>query len=191
MEFLPTAYWVMAIVGTAVTLVLLFVGGGHDLGHGGMEVGHGDVGHGDVGHHDGASQHGDEGPGPISIRTVLAFMGGWGWGGLIGWDVFKWGILSAPFGLVVGLIMATIVFRFSRFLFNQEATSTISGADVVGREGVVLTAIAPNGTGEIRVYAGGVPLKCLARAESDEGIGEGQRIIVVEELGGTLVVRPN
>ena len=87
--------------------------------------------------------------------------------------------------------MAVIVFRFSRFLYNQEATSTVSGADIVGREGVVLTGIPPNGTGEIRVYAGGLPLKTLARSESGEAIAEGQRIIVVEELGGTLVVRPS
>jgi membrane protein implicated in regulation of membrane protease activity len=184
MEFLPTAYWAMAIIGTLVTLILLFVGGDHDLGHGGLEVGHGEAGGHEV-------DHAGEGPGPISVRTILAFMGGWGWGGLLGYNSFGWGILSAPFGLAIGLLMATIVFRFSRFLHNQEATSTVSSADLIGREGVVLTGIPANGTGEIRIYAGGMPLKSLARSESGEPVAEGQRIIVVEELGGTLVVRPN
>ncbi|MBU0608601.1 MAG: NfeD family protein [Armatimonadetes bacterium] len=184
MEFLPTAYWVMAIIGTVVTLILLFVGGDHDFGHGDVEVGHVEVEAHDL-------DHAGEGPGPISLRTILAFMGGWGWGGLIGWNTFGWGVLSAPFGLAVGLLMAMIIFRFSRFLYNQEATSTVSGADMVGHEGVVLTGIPANGTGEIRVYAGGMPLKTLARSESADPIAEGQRIIVVEELGGTLVVRPN
>jgi membrane protein implicated in regulation of membrane protease activity len=185
MEFLPLAYWVMAIIGTLVTLLLLFVGADHDFGHGDMEVGHEvELEHGHI-------DHAAEGPGPISLRTILAFMGGWGWGGLIGWNTFGWGLLSAPFGLAVGLVMAIIIFRFSRFLYNQEATSTVSGADMVGHEGVVMTAIPAHGTGEIRVYAGGMPLKSLARSESGEAIADGQRIIVVEELGGTLVVRPS
>lgn len=185
MALLPTIYWVMGIVGTLVTIVLLLLGG-HDIGIGhDVEIGHVDVGHGhELGH-----GHGDEGPGPISLRTILASMGGWGWGGLIGWDVFNWGVLSAPFGMLVGLAMATIVFRFSRFLYSQEATSTISEAQLVGAEGVVLTAIPARGAGEIRLYAAGTPLKCLARSENGEPIAEGQRIIVVEELGGTLVVR--
>jgi len=189
MEFLPTAYWVMAIIGTLVTLILLFVGGDQDFGHGAMDVGHGEIGHGEAGGH--GLDHADDGPGPISVRTILAFMGGWGWGGLLGWNSFGWGLLSAPFGLAVGLVMAVIIFRFSRFLHNQEATSTVSAADLVGHEGVVMTALPAHGTGEIRIYAGGMPLKTLARSESGEAIAEGQSIIVVEELGGTLLVRPS
>lgn len=183
MEILPTIYWVMAIVGTVITIVLLFLGG-HDF-----EVGHGvEVGH-DFGHADGG--HMDEGPGPISLRTILAFMGGWGWGGLIGWDVFNWGVLSLPFGLVVGLAMAMIIFRFSRFLYRQEATSTVAASQLIGQEGVVITAIPEHSTGEVRVYAQGMPLKALARAEDNQAIASGERIIVVEELGGTFVVRPS
>lgn len=190
MEFLPTAYWVMALVGTIVTLILLFVGGDHDFAHGfgGHDIG---VGHADLhgGGHD--AGHQDEGPGPISLRTMLAFIGGWGWGGLIGWDVFRWGLFSAPFGLAVGLLMAMIIFRFTRFLYCQEATSTITAAHLIGQEGVVITAIPAGGTGEIRVHAQGVPLKSLARAEGEEAIADGQRITIVEELGGTMIVRPS
>ena len=198
MAILPTVYWMMALVGTLTTILMLFLGhgagGGHDAGvghgleHGGL--GHGGEAHGGAGHAH-ADQGRDEGPGPISLRTILAFTGGWGWGGLIGWDVLRWGVLSVPFGLAIGLVMAIIIFRFSRFLYNQEATSTISEAQLVGGEGVVLTSIPAHGLGEIRLYAQGMPLKTLARAENDEPIGEGQRIIVVEELGGTLIVRPS
>ncbi|MEN6642508.1 MAG: NfeD family protein [Armatimonadia bacterium] len=189
MELLPTIYWSMAIGGTLITLILLLLGGGHDFGHGGLEAGHViDLhGHVDAGHS--AEGHQSEGPGYISLRTILGFIGGWGWGGLIGYDMLKWGIFSAPFGAAVGLLIAIIVFRFSRFLYNQEATSTISTMHLIGQEGVVLTTIPQNGVGEIRIYARGVPLKALARAEGSEPLAEGCRVIVTEELGGTLVVR--
>lgn len=210
MEILPNIYWIMALAGTIMTILMLFLGHGHGLEHGGLGhgldhggLGHGGLGHGGIGHgvghggghaeagHGQTDQGRDEGPGPISIRTILAFTGGWGWGGLIGYDVLKWGVFSAPFGLAVGFLMAVIIFRFTRFLYMQEATSTVSEVELVGSEGVVLTAIPPTGAGEIRLYARGTPLKCLARSEGGERIEAGRSITVVEEIGGTLVVRPS
>jgi len=183
MELLHTIYWSMAIGGTVITLILLLLGGDHDFAHGEVDLGH------DVSLHADATHDASAGPGYISLRTILGFIGGWGWGGLIGYDMLKWGVFSAPFGAAVGLLIAIIVFRFSRFLYNQEATSTVSTQHLIGQEGVVLTTIPAGGMGEIRVYARGVPLKVLARAEGSEPITEGSRVTVIEELGGTLVVR--
>jgi membrane protein implicated in regulation of membrane protease activity len=171
-------YWAMAGGGTALVAVLLFLGTDHDLGHamdvaddGGLDHGHG------------------EGPGPISLRTILAFIGGWGWGGLIGLDGLGWGLLSIPFGSAIGLVLAAIVFQFMRLLYTQEATSTISASQMVGQSGVVLTAIPSGGTGEVRVNVRGTAIKCLARSAETEEIASGESIMVVEEVGGTLVVR--
>lgn len=178
LALLRLIYWVMAGGGTLLVAVLLVLGTDHDIGHD-MDMAH----DGDLGH-----DHG-EGPGPISVRTILAFIGGWGWGGLIGLDGLKWGLLSIPFGSIIGLVLAVLVFQFMRVLYAQEATSTISASQMAGQSGVVLTTIPKGGVGEVRVNVRGTAVKCLARSHDAEELVAGAGVMVVEEVGGTLVVR--
>ncbi len=178
MDSLHVIYWSMAGVGTVVMVGLLVLGMDHDIDFGGdVDVG-ADAGF-DMAH---------DGPGPVGLKTILAFTAGWGWGGLIGLDL-GWGLLSLPFGMIVGLGLAAVVLYFMRFLYAQEATSTVGVAHMIGQEGVVLTTIPSGGTGEIRLNVRGTSLKCLARSDSEEAIPAGATISVVEEVGGTLVVR--
>ena len=188
MDSLHIIYWSMAGVGTLVVVVLLILGLDHDFDFGvDADVGFdADVAF-DVAH-DLAVAH--EGPSPLGLKTIMAFVGGWGWGGLIGLDALKWGVFSLPFGMAVGLALAAVVFYFMRFLYAQEATSTVGVAHMVGQEGVVLTTIPSGGTGEIRLNVQGTSLKCLARSESQEAVPAGATVSVVEEVGGTLLVRP-
>lgn len=179
MDSLHVIYWSMAGVGTVVLVGLLVLGVDHDFDFGG-DVGVGADAAFDIAH---------DGPGPLGLKTIMAFSAGWGWGGLIGLDTFGWELLSLPFGMLVGLALAAVVFYFMRFLSAQEATSTVGVAHMVGQEGVVLTAIPSGGTGEIRLNVRGTSLKCLARSESEEAVPAGATISVVEEVGGTLVVR--
>ena len=178
MDSLHVIYWSMAGVGTVVMVGLLVLGMDHDIDFGGdVDVG-ADAGF-DMAH---------DGPGPVGLKTILAFTAGWGWGGLIGLDL-GWGLLSLPFGMIVGLALAAVIFYFMRFLYAQEATSTVGVAHMIGQEGVVLTTIPSGGTGEIRLNVRGTSLKCLARSDSEEAIPAGATISVVEEVGGTLVIR--
>ena len=164
---------------------LLVLGMDHDFDFGGdVDVG-ADVAF-DMAHEVGGAH---DGPGPVGLKTILAFTAGWGWGGLIGLDSLGWGLLSLPFGMLVGLALAAVVFYFMRFLYAQEATSTVGVAHMVGQQGVALTAIPSGGTGEVHLNVRGTSLKCLARSESAEAIPAGATISVVEEVGGTLVVR--
>ena len=185
MDSLHIIYWSMAGVGTLLTLAMLVLGAGHDIGGGvHLEIGHDlSVGQGhDLG-------HGDGGPSVFSLTVIMAFVGGWGWGGLIGVDAFHWGPLSLPGGMAVGLFMAACVFYSMKFLYAQEATSTVGEAHLVGQEGVVLTSIPAGGTGEVRMNVRGTTIKCLARSESGEEVPAGATVRVAQEIGGTLVVR--
>jgi len=187
-DSLHIIYWSMAGVGTLVVVVLLILGLDHDFDFGGdVDVGFDTDVALDMAH-DLAVAH--EGPSPLGLKTIMAFVGGWGWGGLIGLDALKWGVFSLPFGMAVGLALAAVVFYFMRFLYAQEATSTIGVAHMVGQPGVVLTTIPSGGTGEIRLNVQGTSLKCLARSESEEAVPAGATVSVVEEVGGTLLVRP-
>jgi len=183
-DSLHIIYWSMAGVGTLVVVILLILGIDHDVDFGGDA----DVDVAFDAAHDLALAH--DGPSPLGLKIILSFVGGWGWGGLIGLDTFKWGLFSLPFGMAVGFAIAAVVFYFMRFLYHQEATSTVGIAHMVGHEGVVLTAIPPGGTGEVRLNVRGTSLKCLARSHSDEPIAAGATVSVVEEVGGTLLVRP-
>ncbi len=191
-EFLRLCYWVMGGVGTLVVIVLLVLGADHDVSHDGdIAIGHDiDAPSTDSLLHAHAVADGDAGPNPVSIRTLMAFMGGWGWGGLIGLDGLSWGIMSLPFGAAMGLVMAAIVFYFMRFLYAQEATSTIAVAHLLGQDGIVLTAIPAGGVGEVRINVRGTAVKSLARASTPhEQVAAGATVRVVEQIGGTLVVR--
>lgn len=183
MDTLHIIYWSMAGVGTLVVVALLILGLDHDIDFG-LDA---DVDVALDAAHDLAGIH--EGPSPLGLKTMMAFIGGWGWGGLIGLDTLKWGLFSLPFGMAVGFALAAVVFYFMRFLYHQEATSTVGIAHMVGQEGVVLTAIPPRGTGEVRLNVRGTSIKCLARSESEEVVPAGATVSVVEEVGGTLLVR--
>jgi len=87
------------------------------------------------------------------------------------------------------LVLAVAVFQFMKFLHAQEATSTVGIAHMMGQDGVVLTTIPPGGTGEVRISVRGTTIKSLARSDSSEEVVAGSSIRVVEEIGGTLVVR--
>jgi len=192
-ETLRVLYWVMAGVGTLIVVALLIFGGDHDVGHD-ADAGFGHdaalaVDHDVQIEHAADAAEAEGGPGPVSLRTIMAFVGGWGWGGLIGLDGMSWGIMSLPFGAAMGFVMAVAVFQFMKFPHAQEATSTIGIAHMIGQEGVVLTTIPPAGTGEVRISVRATTIKSLARADSSEEIVAGSSIRVVEEIGGTLVVR--
>lgn len=186
MDALHIIYWSMAGAGTLLTLGLLILGAEHEIGGGDIHV---DFGH-DVGIGEGhALGEGQGGPSVLSLTVIMAFVGGWGWGGLIGLDALHWGLFSLPSGLAVGFVMGLAVFSFMKFLYGQEATSTVGEAHLVGQEGVVLTTIPPGGTGEVRMNVRGTTIKCLARAESGDEIAAGTTVRAVQEVGGTLLVR--
>lgn len=185
MDTLHIIYWTMAGVGTLVTVLMLIFGAEHEVG-GHFEVGLGHDVHVEAGH-GGGEAHG--GPSLLSLTVIMAFVGGWGWGGLIGVDALHWGLFSLPFGLASGFVLGAVVYYFMAFLYAQEATSTVGEAHMLGQEGMVLTAIPAGGTGEVRVNVRGTTIKSLARAESSEGIAAGANVRVVGEVGGTLVVR--
>ena len=184
-ETLRILYWVMAGVGTFIVVALLVLGGDYDVDHDADIAFDHDVHLEHAGH----AGEAEGGPGPVSLRTIMAFVGGWGWGGLIGIDGMGWGMMSLPFGAAMGFVLAVAVFQFMKFLHAQEATSTVGIAHMVGQDGVVLTSIPPGGTGEVRINVRGTTIKSLARSDSSEEVVAGSSIRVVEEIGGTLVVR--
>ena len=147
---------------------------------GGADGGDADIG-GDGG--------GAEGPSPLSLRNLMAFLTAFGASGLItsayGWSTLE----SSLFAIVPGLILAYIAYKFMRALYGQESSSVVEVASLVGSTGIVEVGLPQGGIGRVMLStAGGGRNSFLARSEDGTPISTGEPVIVKSTLGSDLVV---
>ena len=148
------------------------VGGDHDVHGLDVQVDH-DVHHPD-GHYD------DNAPSPYSLRVMAVFLTAFGVGGDI---VYHWGLgalLSSVVGVGTGLGVGTVSYQFLKFLWRQQASSSVVAADFVGKVGEVKTAIPASGVGQISIEVKGKRLYLSAREIGDDPVEEGAQVFVVE-----------
>jgi hypothetical protein len=143
-----------------------------DLGHG---IDH-DLGHG--------------GPGFLSTRGIAVFITAFGGFGAIG--IYSgYGVAPSSFaGFVGGLVMATLVFSFARFLYGQQASSAVITADLVGRTAQVSVAIPENGIGQVRCLIGESIVDKIARSNDGQAIGFSAVVKIDEIMGEAVIVSP-
>ncbi|MBI1304212.1 MAG: hypothetical protein GC172_10550 [Phycisphaera sp.] len=140
--FTGPAPWftVPALVGTGGYLVRLLFGGGDDDGAA------------DAADAADAGAMGDVTATALSVQGLLAFLMGFGWGGLACLRALEWsGPASVGGGVGTGLIfiaMTVLVFRAARGL---QSSGNISLSRLVGAEAEVYTAIPAAGKGLGRV----------------------------------------
>lgn len=178
-EFLSGAqvhilYWTLAIAGTvlfAVMFVLTIIGfgGDHDV-----DGGDGDIsGHADTGYLDFKI---------FSIRSILAFLTFFGWGGVI-WGRYAWGGFFAS--LALGFSMMFITAGILYLMFRMQHSGNVAQEDYKGVRGKVYVGI-PGGRatpGKVTVTLAGSTREIQAVA--DEEIATGSSIVVVEPLDGS------
>ena len=170
-----TVFLAIAAVGFVFLLISLVFGGlfehfefGHDIGH--------DLGHG--------------GPGFFSVRGIAVFVTAFGGVGAIGtyrgYGVFA----SSGFGFISGIAVATIVYFFARFLYGQQATSTTTSADLVGRTAQVSVGIPENGVGQVRCLVGEIMVDKIARSRAGHAIAYSSLVKIEEIVGESVIVSP-
>lgn len=170
-----SVFLAIAAVGFVFLLISLVFGGllehfefGHDLGH--------DLGHG--------------GPGFFSVRGIAVFVTAFGGVGAIGtyrgYGVFA----SSGFGFISGIAVATIVYVFARFLYGQQATSTTTSADLVGRTAQVSVGIPENGVGQVRCLVGEIMVDKIARSRAGNAIAYSSLVKIEEIVGESVIVSP-
>ncbi len=170
-----TVFLAIAAVGFVFLLISLVFGGllehfefGHDLGH--------DLGHG--------------GPGFFSVRGIAVFVTAFGGVGAIGtyrgYGVFA----SSGFGFISGIAVATVVYVFARFLYGQQATSTTTSADLVGRTAQVSVGIPENGVGQVRCLVGEIMVDKIARSRAGSAIAYSSLVKIEEIVGESVIVSP-
>ncbi len=166
--------FVMGEIGEAFDSVGDFIGDNVELPGGDTDLG---GGHGDA-----------DGPSPLSLRNLMAFLTAFGASGLItsayGWDTLQ----SSLFAFVPGIAMAFVAYRFMRTLYGQEASSVLEVSSLVGRTGVVEVGVPQSGLGRVLMNTVGGRSSFIARSEDGSPIASGESVVVKSTLGTDLVV---
>jgi len=129
------------------------------------------------------------GPGFFSTRVMSVFITAFGGFGAIATH-YGFGPASASLvAFVAGVLLATPVYYFARFLYGQQVTSEVRSQDLVGQVGRVIVAIPAGGVGQVRVRLGEELVDKVARGRESNPIAENASVVVEEVLGETIVVK--
>ncbi len=167
-----SVFLAIAAVGFLFLMLSLFFGGIFEHFDGGLDH---DLDHG--------------GPGFFSTRVISVFITAFGGFGAIATHYGLGPLPSSGIGALSGLVLATPIYFFARFLFGQQATSESRAQDLVGQIGRVVSRFPP--AASVRCGAR------LARSSSTRWLGavsrtsiaENTSVVVEEVVGETVVVR--
>ncbi len=143
---------------------------------------HGDIGH-DMDHGDGG--HG--GPSILSSRILSVFVTAFGGFGAIG-CYLGYGVgPSTGMAFGGGIVFASVIYFFARFLYGQQASSHVVTSDLVGHTAEVIIAIPEKGLGQIKCTLGDSVVEKIARSKTGESI-PANTLVKVEEIVGDMVL---
>ncbi|HTH03455.1 MAG TPA: NfeD family protein [Vicinamibacterales bacterium] len=163
-----TVFLAIAAVGFLILMISLFFGGIFDHFEGGVD------------------DHG--GPGFFSTRVISVFVTAFGAFGAIATHYGLNPLAASTVGFGGGVVLATPVLLFARFLYSQQASSESRAADLVGQTGRVIVTIPAGGVGQVRCRIGEELIDKIARTRQGESIPENTSVRVEEVLGETVIV---
>lgn len=154
------------------------------------------IGFGSDHEHDAGGHHGDHGGGLgwlINIRTVMAFLSGFGWAGGIlvnrGYPVLP----AIARAVVVGALFLLGTAILIRNLLKLQSSGNLDYSNAIGSIGTVYSTIpaAESGGGQLEVLVQGRLITADARTQSSPALKPGTKARVVALVGqSTLVVEP-
>jgi hypothetical protein len=185
-------FTVPALLGTGifvVKLVLMLAGGSDDLDLGG-DASAGHAGLGDV--HD-VHGHGGGLMAIASVQGISAFLMGFGWAGLGGFQGLKWGVIpSMGIGMVGGVAMGALFVALLSTTRKLSTSGNINLAQAKGATGEVYATVpaAGQGRGQVKVVVSGRQ-RIVQAVSVGESIATGITITVVEvRPDNSMVVAP-
>ena len=132
-------YTVFLLLGLLVFVVALVGNVDHDFGHA-M----------DFGHHDVSTD--TDSPGLFSIRTISAFLAGFGVSGLVAVLQFHWGILGQlALGFGTGLVLSALAYGIMYAFYSQQGWKLTDSKTFAGMSAVITTPSGTQGIGECKV----------------------------------------
>jgi hypothetical protein len=137
---------------------------------------------------DGAGDAGADGMMWFDSRVLAVFVLAFGGCGAVGTRLGLGAALSAGVGLLGGAALGGAVFAAGRWLYRQQASSSVSAAQLVGRAAQVTVGIRPGGVGQVRCRVGEEYVEKLAHARDGGGIEAGAVVVIEEVADGAVVV---
>lgn len=129
------------------------------------------------------------GPGFFSGRIMSVFITGFGGFGAVGIHYGLSPIGASLVGFGSGLVFASIIYAFARFLYGQQASSQVDAADLVGQNARVVIGIPAGGVGQIRCRIGEELVDKIAQSRDGAAIPENASVRIDEILGETVIVK--
>jgi membrane protein implicated in regulation of membrane protease activity len=129
------------------------------------------------------------GPGFFSTRIISVFVTAFGGFGAIATFYGLQPLAASGVGFGSGVVFASLIYSFARFLYGQQASSDIRSADLVGQVARVVVTIPAGGVGQVRCRLGEELVDKIARTRNGDPIPENTPVRVEEVLGDTVVVK--
>lgn len=165
-------YIVFALVGLVVFALAIFGNFDHNFDH-----------HFDFGGHDLDTNL--DSPGLFSLRTISAFLAGFGVSGLLAKWVLNWGLFGQIFiGFVTGIALAALAFGIMYVMYKQQAGVPTDSATLTGKTAIITTATGSQNIGECRVDN----KYYTCREVSNKSLSLNDAVKVNSSVGGLLVV---
>ena len=177
---LEKVHWGIALPSTIIFVIQLI-----------MTLAGGDTDDLDVDHDgDFDGDHGD-GMHILSVKSVLAFLMFYGWGGLAAIQkgmLVWWGV--SGISLVIGIIMMLFTAWLFFMLLKLQSSGTMIITNAIGKQGEVYLTIPAkkSGTGKIQIIIQGGYKTLDAVTEDTEDIKTGSFVEVLDVINDTLVV---
>lgn len=129
------------------------------------------------------------GPGFFSGRVMSVFVTTFGGFGAIGTYYGLSPVPASLLGFGSGLVFASVIYGFARFLYAQQVTSQVDVTELVGQSARVVVAIPANGVGQIRCRIGEELVDKIAQSRDGAAIPENASVRIDEILGETVIVK--
>ncbi|HYO90988.1 MAG TPA: hypothetical protein VEQ40_05100 [Pyrinomonadaceae bacterium] len=130
---------------------------------------------------------GVDGHGIIDSRVLSVFVTTFGGVGAICTQLGLGVLASSMAGLASGVALGGVVSLFGRFLYKQQASSSVSSSQLVGRTAQVTVTIPAGGIGQISCRIGEERVEKIARSHEGDELRSGM-LVRIEEIAGDSVI---
>jgi hypothetical protein len=139
--------------------------------------------------HDAGHGH-STGLGVISVKTVMAFLVGFGWTGAICLGGGMRLGFAIPLSIIVGAVLMLLVFWMLKVFYDLAEAGNVDTKNAVGKTATVYVSIPPagQGRGQVQVTVQGRLREMNAVAQDEEALKPGTHVRVVKLLDAETVL---